>query len=315
MTLDIDTYQRLGLHTPPPTSVNDRSNADIVAALDHPADQVYRPCPEAEADSPEGTVSAWKNWSDSRVYPGTERDLWFYAPAELDRQRPVRLLICNDGAGYLSRRGDVRASRVLDTLHAQQELTNTVALFASPGRPEGWGPVTMTADYDPPTQQRSEEYDTLSPRFGELLKHELIPLLEDKLEVTVSSAPADRVICGISSGGIAAFSAAWFHPEHFGGVLSHCGSFTNIRGGHNYPYLVRTTPRKPVRVFLQSGAHDATTLFGDWPTANQAMAKALEYAGYESRFEFGIGGHTLRHGGSLFAEALRWFWALQPAAR
>ena len=61
-------------------------------------------------------------------------------------------------------------------------------------------------------------------------------------------------------------------------------------------------------MFLQSGANDAQTLFGDWPLANKTMANALEYAGYDYRFEFGEGGHSLRHGGALFAESLRWLW-------
>ena len=95
-------------------------------------------------------------------------------------------------------------------------------------------------------------------------------------------------------------------------MISHCGSFTNIRGGHVFPYLVRATPRKPIRVFLQSGANDGATIFGDWPLANQTMAKAFEYAGYDFRFEFGTGGHTLRHGGALFADSLRWLWRDQP---
>jgi enterochelin esterase-like enzyme len=115
-------------------------------------------------------------------------------------------------------------------------------------------------------------------------------------------------LCGVSSGGICAFSSAWFHPQSFQRVLCHCGSFTNIRGGHNYPYMVQTTDRKPLRVYLQSGKNDTQTLFGHWPTANMAMAKALEYAGYDSRFEFGQGGHTLRHAGAHFAETLRWLW-------
>ncbi len=33
-----------------------------------------------------------------------------------------------------------------------------------------------------------------------------------------------------------------------------------------------------------------------------------EYAGYDHRFEFGNGGHSLRHGGALFADSLRWLW-------
>ena len=91
-------------------------------------------------------------------------------------------------------------------------------------------------------------------------------------------------------------------------MLSHCGSFTNIHGGHNYPYLIRTTPRKPIRVYLTSGKNDAETPAGDWPLANQTMANALTYAGYDYHFEFGEGGHSVRHGGALFADSLRWLW-------
>jgi enterochelin esterase family protein len=59
-------------------------------------------------------------------------------------------------------------------------------------------------------------------------------------------------------------------------------------------------------VFLQSGANDINGLFGDWPLANNTMASALAFAGYDYRFEFGEGGHTLAHGGALFADSIRW---------
>ena len=91
-------------------------------------------------------------------------------------------------------------------------------------------------------------------------------------------------------------------------MLSHCGSFTAIRGGHNYPFLIRSTPRKPIRVFMQSGEKDADILFGSWPVANKEVAAALAFAGYEVRFEFGQGSHNLRHGGAMFADSLRWLW-------
>ena len=42
--------------------------------------------------------------------------------------------------------------------------------------------------------------------------------------------------------------------------------------------------------------------------ANKLMAASLDYAGYDVRFEFGEGAHSLRHGGALFAESLRWLW-------
>ncbi len=196
---------------------------------------------------------------------------------------------------------------MLDTLHASGEIEPTVAVFVNPGRP-----LDPNADRsmmnDPAMTQRSNEYDSLTPDYGTFLIEEVLPFVVREHRIALTDDPDHRTVCGISSGGICAFTVAWQHPDHFRRVLSHCGSFTNIRGGHNYPYLIRTTPRKPIRVFLQSGANDAQTLFGDWPLANKTMANSLAYAGYDFRFEFGDGGHSLRHGGALFAESLRWLW-------
>ena len=91
-------------------------------------------------------------------------------------------------------------------------------------------------------------------------------------------------------------------------MLSHCGSFVNIRGGHAWPYLVRSTAAKPIKVFLQSGELDANIIYGNWPLANKQMTAALQFAGYDVRFEFGTGGHNLRHAGALFAESLHWLF-------
>ncbi|MGB0998506.1 MAG: alpha/beta hydrolase, partial [Pseudomonadales bacterium] len=138
------------------------------------------------------------------------------------------------------------------------------------------------------------------------LQDEIVPFVAGELDVQLTNDPAHRTICGISSGGICAFNAAWHGPECFGRVISHCGSFTNIRGAHNYPYLIRSTPRKAIKVFLQSGELDADIVTGSWALANQQMAAALDFAGYAYRFEFGTGGHNLRQGGALFADTLRW---------
>jgi len=82
----------------------------------------------------------------------------------------------------------------------------------------------------------------------------------------------------------------------------------NIRGGHNYPALIRKTERKPIRVFLQDGSNDLNNLHGDWPLANQEMASALRFMGYDHRFVLGDGSHNGRHGGAILPDALRWLW-------
>jgi enterochelin esterase family protein len=309
MPMNVETYLALGLHLQPPLEVNGRGAADFRLSLDHPGDGAYHPCPEATPDPtvPEGHIQRYREWSDTAIYPGTRRSVWVHTPAGLDRSHPVNLIVFNDGGGYQARSGPVRATRVLDSLHARGQVTPTVAVFVDPGRraPGAGGP---SAHDQPDWEQRRAEYDPLTPTHGRFLIEELLPDIERREGLTFSRDPAARTICGISSGGICAFTAAWFHPEAFGRVLSHCGSFVNIDGGHNYPFLVRSTSRRPIRVFLQSGENDGRNVYGDWPLANRVMANALEFAGYDVRFEFGTGGHTLRHAGAIFAESLRWLW-------
>ena len=55
---------------------------------------------------------------------------------------------------------------------------------------------------------------------------------------------------------VAYLQMTFTYSDAFRKVISHVGSFTNIRGAHNLQYLVRTTERKPLTVFLQSGSHD-----------------------------------------------------------
>ena len=95
-------------------------------------------------------------------------------------------------------------------------------------------------------------------------------------------------------------------------MLSHVGSFTNIRGGNIYPFLIRKTEKKPIRVFLQDGANDLDNLHGNWPLANQSMAASLKFMGYDYKFEFGTEGHNGKHGGAILPDSLRWLWRDYP---
>jgi len=113
-------------------------------------------------------------------------------------------------------------------------------------------------------------------------------------------------LAGISSGAICAWTVAWERPNEFRKVLSAVGSFTNIRGGHNYQAMIRKTEKKPIRIFLQDGSGDLDNLHGNWPLANQEMAASLKFMGYDYKFEFGTEGHNAKHGGAILPDSLRW---------
>src|SRR5262249_276051 len=124
----------------------------------------------------------------------------------------------------------------------------------------------------------------------------------------IGSDPDGCGIAGISSGGSAAFTAAWERPDAFRKVISLVGSFVDIRGANRYPSLIRKSPRKPLRIFMQDGANDLDPIFGSWPIANRDVGAALAYREYDYKFEFGGGGHSVDHGAAVLPDAMRWLW-------
>jgi len=54
---------------------------------------------------------------------------------------------------------------------------------------------------------------------------------------------------------------------------------------------------------------DLDNAFGSWPWANQRMAAALKYMGYDVRFDWAEGyAHNSDFGSSTFPEAMKWLW-------
>jgi enterochelin esterase family protein len=271
-------------------------------AADNP-DAIYQLGPDSmeKPDVPKGKVTKMPPWT-SKIFDGTVRDWWVYVPAQYDPAKPACVMVFQDGGSYVDPKGSFRVPTVFDNLIAAKEMPVAIGVFLNPG-------VIPPPDDDKnakPRSNRSFEYDTLSDQYVRFLEKEILP--EVAKSYNLSKEAKDHAICGISSGGICAFTAAWERPDLFSKVLSHVGSFTNIRGGDVYPGLIRKTEHKPIRVFLQDGSHDLDNMFGSWPLQAQSMAKALEYSKYDYKFEFGQGVHSGKHGGAILPDSLRWLW-------
>jgi enterochelin esterase family protein len=271
--------------------------------------QVYTLGPDSQRHDgvPQGVVTKheWK----SHVFADTVRNYWVYVPKQYDAAKPACVMVFQDGHAYVDEHGDFRVPVVFDNLIAKKEMPVTIGIFIDPGNKIA--PSDKT-DKSPGNawgaSNRSFEYDTLSDQYARFLLEEILP--EVGKEYKLTDRAEGRAICGISSGGICAFTVAWQRPDAFSKVLSHVGSFTNIRGGNVYPALIRKTKAhpKPIRVFLQDGSHDLDNEAGNWPLSNQQMALALKFAGYDYRFEFGTEGHNGKQGGAILPESLKWLW-------
>jgi enterochelin esterase family protein len=271
----------------------------VLLAPAHAADD-YQLGPDSmkQPGVPAGTVTRG-TWN-STIFPGTVRDYWIYVPAQYDAKTPACVMVFQDGGSYVNDKGAFRVPVVFDNLIHKKEMPVTIGIFLNPGA------VPAVGQEQKPRSNRSFEYDTLSDQYARFLEKEILPEVGKKYNLRPDAA--GRAIGGISSGGICAFTVAWERPDLFGKVLSHVGSFTNIRGGDVYPGLIRKTEKKPIRVFLQDGSNDLDNLHGNWPLANQQMAAALKFMKYDYRFEYGDGGHNGKHGGAILPESLRWLW-------
>lgn len=264
------------------------------AADDYP----LGPDSQRQPGVPQGKVT--QHFFKSTVFPDTERNYWVYAPAQYSPAEPAAIMVFQDGGSYVNEKGDFRVPIVFDNLIARGEMPVTIGLFINPGNMPPKDPNGK------PQSNRSFEYDTLSDQYARFLLEEMLP--EVAKDYKLADDASARAICGISSGGICAFTVAWQRPDAFSKVLSHVGSFTNIRGGHVYPALIRQAEKKPIRVFLQDGSGDLDNKAGNWPLANQEMAAALKFAGYDYQFVYGDGGHNGKHGGAILPDSLRWLW-------
>ena len=263
------------------------------------------PDSKKQENVPQGKVTQL-TWQDSKVYPGTVRSYWIYVPAQYKAETPACIMIFNDGGGYVNEKR-AAAPIVFDNLIHRKEMPITIGVFINPGAVPG---AEKNQDS---RKNRSVEYDTMSGEYARFLIDEIIAEVSKNYNITKERD--GHAICGISSGGIAAFTAAWERPDYFSKVISHIGSFTNIRGGHVYPNLIRKTEKKPIRVFLQEGSNDLNNLHGNWPLANMQMASALEFMKYDFKFVMGTGSHSMKHGAAILPATLRWLWRGYPGVK
>ena len=289
----------VGVLAAPAWQPRDKAKAKDKGKAKRQSIYTHGPNSKPQPGVPKGKVIEMPLWT-SKVFPQTQRKWWLYVPAQYTPGTPACVMVFQDGGSYVSTTGDFRVPVVFDNLIHQKKMPVTIGIFLNPGE------VPSSRPGGEPRRNRSFEYDTLSDQYATFLEKEILPEVAKKY--TLRQDAAGRAIGGISSGGICAFTVAWQRPDLFRKVLSHVGSFTNIRGGDVYPGLIRKTEKKPLRVFLQDGKNDLDNLHGNWPLANLQMDAALRFKKYDHRFVMGEEGHNGRHGGAILPESLVWLW-------
>ena len=294
---------------------------------------------------PKGQLIGPLEWH-SKIIRGTVRQYWVFVPAQYTGEKAAGLLVFQDGQRALNPKGPLRVNQVMENLVAKKDIPVMIGLFITPGNLSEHYPDNLGTGNP---NNRAQEYDVLSDAYASMLIDELIPEL--KKTYKISDDVNSRVIGGTSSGAICAWTVAWERPEQFRKVISMIGSYTSIGyrapkgnqpmvpGGDIYPTLIRKSPIKPIRIFLQDGTNDLSNSApngvtpdawsmsnaqGNWHLANLQMLSALEFANRSAdfrkiegpRYEFdhawGDGWHSDEHGGHLLPDILRWMFKDYP---
>ena len=268
---------------------------------------------------PQGTLHDFvMNSEDSIRYPGIaknkpgtvpyQRKVCVYVPHQYVPGTPAPFIVAQDGLGYRN-----TLPKVLDTMIHDRRLPVMIAIMINSGGGDAQG------------SERGLEYDTVSGKYAEFIETEVLPKIARDYNVTFSKDPDARATMGGSSGGAAAFTMAWFHPEWYHRVLTYSGTYVNQQSPLNpesphgaweyHEHLIPQSPPKPLRIWLEISEHDLgadrdEASLHNWVLANRRMAAALKAKGYQYRFVFAEGArHTDgRVTRQTLPGALEWLW-------
>ena len=130
---------------------------------------------------------------------------------------------------------------------------------------------------------------------------------------------------GGSSGGAAAFSMAWYHPDLYHKILTYSGTYVNQQSPLNpetphgaweyHDHLISEAPRKPFRIWMEVGENDLRSkdpesTYHNWVLANVRMANVLRAKRYHYQFVFAQDANHVdgRVVNQTLPEALEYVW-------
>ncbi|HEU0095213.1 MAG TPA: alpha/beta hydrolase-fold protein, partial [Rhizomicrobium sp.] len=317
--------------TPPPAVTAE--NSIIGPDYANPPESVANP------SVPQGDIREFILYSDeSKIYPGIvrvaqmtrdtygnysvppgglsapgpyERHVYVYIPKQVQASQKAGgtpFMVVQDGHGYVK-----RMANILDNMIAAKRIPAMVVVLADSGGSDAQG------------SERGLEYDTISDRYSNWVESELLPAVTKNYGVTFTSDPEGRATMGGSSGAIAAFTMAWFHPERYHKVLSYSGTFVNQaypedpktpRGGWEYhDHIIAKAKKLPIRIWMEVGEKDnrfdaPEQTWHNWPLANNRMAAVFKKKGYDYRYVWAReAGHVdNRVVMQTLPSALEWLW-------
>jgi iron(III)-enterobactin esterase len=272
------------------------------------------------------------NGADSTLLPANQhaftRAIDVYVPAQYRDGDTAPFMVIQDGPGPIGSIG-LALDNLTQSVDAARRLPPFIAIAVANGGGNAIG------------SERGLEYDTMSDRYARFIQTEVLSAVLADPNVraayphfALTADPDGRATFGCSSGGAAALTMGWFHPEWFRRIVTYSGTFVASQnpaaaehaqfpdGAWDYHAgldLIGSTPPKPLRVFINANATDLgydapESGQRNWLLANERTAAALEARGYHYRYVEGLAaGHCASEVQDLtLPDTLLWVWRGYP---
>jgi len=231
---------------------------------------------------------------ESRRLPGM-RMLRIYVPApELRGHAPLPVLLVNDGHKAFEPSNHQRVAPWQHSGTLQLHRVMDGLLCGGAVRP------AVVVAIGTHASSRADQYVPVRTRFGptdfggggdaylDLIEHEVLPAVQARLRtIALSTAAADRVLCGSSIGGVSALYGALVRPDVFGGAVALSPSAWVDDG-----FLLRLVQERGIaspRIATDIGADErqpirthCNELFSALRTASGGRALATEVDGHHN---------------------------------
>ncbi|MDX1482799.1 MAG: alpha/beta hydrolase-fold protein [Woeseiaceae bacterium] len=206
-----------------------------------------------------------------------------YLPENHDDLDDLPVIYVTDGQWYLSQG---RMTRVMDRLIDFGTIEPVIGVFVD------------SRDPDRPKRNRRNQQFGCNQDYVDFFEDELLPTIERNYNA--SPDREDRVILGVSFGGLNAACFGLMAFESFAGIAMHSPAT------HPVPNLMpayEQAPRLPIRIFFSIGDLYDNTL------ANRKFAGILEDKGYDMEFIQVRGEHDWDNWRPLIDDVLEYFFA------
>ncbi len=210
-----------------------------------------------------------------------------YIPEGTKTNDHLPTVYITDGQWYIS---DGKMVEVLDREIAAGRMRPVMAIFVDSGEPE-----------NPKNNRRNDEF-MCNATYAQFYQNELVPTIEHTFPV--SKMREDRVIMGLSFGGLNAACFGLMIPDTFAGIGMH--SPANSQHLKMLSDLYRKQDKLSIRIFFSTGTKRDNT------KAARKFHQVLENKGYDMTYMEVPFGHSWENWGPLMDDLLLTFFARSP---